>query len=55
MDIEKVKSIILGNEYYSVNDLRYNKKIGIQLSKIEFNEFLDIKDDLASQDAEYIK
>ncbi|MBQ4510347.1 MAG: Fic family protein [Clostridia bacterium] len=55
MDIEKVKSIILGNEYYSVNDLRYNKKIGIQLSKIEFNEFLDIKDGLASQDAEYIK
>ncbi len=46
MDVEKVKSIITGDDYYTVNDLRYNKKIGIMLSGKEFEEFLSIKDSL---------
>ena len=47
MDIEKAKEIILGDNYYSINDLRYNKKIGIMLSRGEFEDFLRIKDHLA--------
>ena len=55
MDKKRVQEIIMGRDYYSVNDLRYNKKVGIMLSKEEFDEFLHIKDGLAEEKFEFIK
>ena len=55
MNIERVKYLIIGSNYYSVSDLRYNKKIGIMLSKSEFEEFLKIKDNLAEENFELIQ
>lgn len=52
MDQEFVTKLILGGKYYTIDDLRHNKKIGIMLSREEFEEFLAIKDTLVSkQDA----
>ena len=39
MEKEKVQCILLNKEYYSINDLRYNQKVGILFSKDEFEEF----------------
>ncbi len=55
MEKENVQLIILGNNYYSVDDLRYNRKIGIMFSKDEFEEFLNIKDQLVEENFEFIK
>ena len=55
VNIERVKALMVGSDYYSVNDLRYNKKIGIMLSKSEFEELLKIKDNLAEENFEFIQ
>ena len=46
MDIKQAIELIAGEHCYSVNDLRYNQKIGVMYSKDEFNEFLAFKDRL---------
>lgn len=46
MNKERVESILKNNDYYSIDDLRYNKKVGIMFSKDEFCEFLEIKDQM---------
>ena len=43
MDIKQAIELIAGEHCYSVNDLRYNQKIGVMYSKDEFNEFLAFK------------
>ncbi len=55
MNTDNVKYIILHDNYYSIDDLRYNKKLGVMFSKNEFNEFLDIKDRLVEEKFKYIK
>ena len=42
-------SLILNNRYYSIDDLRYNQKVGIMLSKEQFAEFLALKDQLLEE------
>ena len=54
MEKEKVIKLIMGNEYYGVEDLRYNLKKGILLSKDEFNDLLIAKDGLIDEKNEYI-
>ena len=54
MDKQNAVQLILDNKYHSINDLRYNQKIGIMLSKDEFNQFLSIKDQLIDEEFEYI-
>lgn len=49
MKKEEALKIILNDEYYGIEDLRYNKKVGIMLSKDEFSEFLSIKDSLIDE------
>lgn len=44
MNQKEVLKILLSNKYYTIDDLRYNKNIGILLSKDELNEFLRTKD-----------
>ena len=55
MEKEKVQSLLMNKDYYSVNDLRYNQKVGIMFSKDEFEEFLNIKDKLIEENVEFIK
>ncbi len=54
MTKEYVISLISNDSYYTIEDLRYNRKKGILLSKDEYNEFLEFKDDLV-QESEYFK
>ena len=49
MDKEYAVKLILGNQYYSIDDLRHNQKLGFMLSREDFAEFLAIKDLLVSQ------
>ncbi len=55
MDKEQAIKLIMDKNYYSIDNLRYNKKIGIMLSKDQFNEFLDIKDRLVEEKYAHIK
>ena len=54
MEKEKVQSILMNKDYFSVDDLRYNQKVGIMFSKDKFEEFLNIKDSLVDEE-DYIK
>ena len=54
MEKENLQYLLMNKDYYSVNDLRYNQKIGIMLSKDEFEEFLNIKDKLIEDNFEFI-
>lgn len=49
MDIKKAMDLITGEQYYSINDLRYNQKIGVMFSKDEFEKFLSIKEYLVAE------
>lgn len=49
MDKKQAVDLISNENYYTINDLRYNRKIGIMLSKDEFDLFLKIKDQLIEE------
>ena len=55
MEKESVEILILNDNYYSIDDLRYNNKVGIMFSKEEFDEFLRIKDQLVDEKYKYIR
>lgn len=44
MDKQFVLKTVLCNNYYDIDDLRYNKNVDILLSKEELKKFLEIKD-----------
>ena len=44
MNKSKINDLIFGENYYSIEDLRYNKQIGLLFSKDELNEFLNEKE-----------
>lgn len=46
MEQNRLKKLIFGKDYYSIEDLRYNQKIGILLSKNELTELFDEKEKL---------
>ena len=46
MEKKEILKLILGNEYYTIDDLRYNQKLGFMFSKDEMAQFLKEKDDL---------
>ena len=50
MDKKDMIDLIFGENYYSINDLRYNQKIGIMFSKDEFQHFLKLKDELIERE-----
>jgi len=49
MEIKEVTKLILGEKYYTKTDLRYNRKIGLLFSKEQFDEFLNIKEQLVEK------
>ena len=55
MDKTKVLDLILGEKYHSINDLRYNRKVGILFSKDQFDDFLTVKDELVEERFKHIK
>ena len=55
MGKQNVFEIILGNEYYTLDDLRYNKQVGKMFSKEELTNFLIEKDQFVEEDCEFIK
>lgn len=55
MEKEKVQHLLMNKDYYSVDDLRYNQKIGVLFSKDEFKEFLKIKDRFVEENFEFVK
>lgn len=55
MNIQQAVDLIIDEKYYSINDLRYNQKVGIMLSKKEFEDFLSIKDQLIDEKFEHIR
>jgi Fic family protein len=54
MDKNKVLELLTQDKYYSVDDLRYNQKVGVMFSKEQFSEFLSIKDELADEKNEIV-
>lgn len=55
MDKQEVLKIIINDKYYTMEDLRYNQKIGIKFSKEQFQDFLKTKDDLVEENLEFFK
>lgn len=55
MDKKKLYELVFGDNYYSIEDLRYNQKLGIMFSKDELSEFLAEKDSLIDEVAGRIK
>lgn len=55
MKKENALLLILDDIYYTIEDLRFNKKFGIMLSKDELSEFLSIKDALIDDETDFIK
>ena len=55
MDKQEQINLIFGEKYYSINDLRYNQKVGIMFSKDEFQQFLKTKEQLIDENFELIK
>lgn len=49
MDTKEMGKLIFGENYYSINDLRYNQKVGIMFSKDEFQQFLKTKEQLVEE------
>lgn len=55
MDKKECLKIILGNKYPTINDLRYNQKLGYLFSKEKLEQFLKEKDNLIEENSEFIK
>ena len=49
MEKETILKILLNNKYYTIDDLRYNKNVGLFFSKKDLADFLEGKDDLISE------
>ena len=44
MNKAKLYSLLIGDEYYTIEDLRYNQKLGFLMSKDELNQFFEEKE-----------
>lgn len=56
MDIKKAKEILSGEKYYTAEELRFNKKYGMMLSKTELDAFYECKEILLDEnDSCFIK
>lgn len=55
MDKKKLYDLVFGDNYYGIEDLRYNRKVGVMFSKDELLEFLAEKDSLIEENEEHIQ
>ena len=54
MEKAQAEYLIMGDKYYTIDDLRYNQKVGIMLSKENLERFLALKDELVSDGIDYL-
>lgn len=54
MNIDKIISLLIGPEYYTIDDLRYNKNVGTLFSKEDLSSFFEVKNKLVEQGYEHI-
>ncbi|MCH5160199.1 MAG: Fic family protein [Clostridiales bacterium] len=54
MDLREVYLMVTDHHYYTLEDLRFNKNYGFLFSKEQFNEFVQLKDELVDNGKEYI-
>ena len=52
MDKNYALDLITRNNYLAIDDLRYNQKMGVMLSKEEFENFLIQKDNLIKENCD---
>ena len=50
MEKSEVIKLLSGDSYYTIDDLRYNQKVGIMLSKEQFAKVLTVKDELVAEE-----
>ncbi len=55
MDKKECLDIVLSNDYYTINDLRYNQKLGFLFSRDKLEEFFKTKEILIEAGEEKIK
>lgn len=55
MEQKKLDDLIFGDKYYSIEDLRYNSKVGILMAKDGLDEYLSEKEKLIDAGSERIK
>ena len=55
MNKDEILDLLLGDKYYTIDDLRYNRKVGIMMSKEEFTHFLTVKDQLVDEKSEFVE
>ena len=55
MDRNQVADMILGDVYYSIDDMRYNRKVGWMFSRVKLEEFLNIKDEWVGGGVDWIE
>ncbi len=53
MELNEIYKFILSDKYYTIEDFRYNKKIGFLLSKDELSQLFSEKERLIEEDNEY--
>lgn len=54
MEKYKIDELVFGANYYSIEDLRYNQKLNIMMSKDELSDFFNEKDKLIQEGEERI-
>ncbi len=54
MEKYKIDELVFGANYYSIEDLRYNQKLSIMMSKDELSDFFNEKDKLIQEGEERI-
>lgn len=55
MERNELINLVFGNEYYTLDDLRYNQKLGFLFSKDEFTEFLKAKETLIEEKNKHVE
>ncbi len=55
MTKDEILTLLLKGDYHTIDDLRYNRKKGIMMSKEEFSCFLDVKDRLVEENSEFFE
>ncbi len=55
MDKDSALYLIVQNHYYTIDDLRYNQKVGLMLSKDDYAKFLELKDKMVEEHLDLIK
>ena len=54
MTKDEMLKLLIEDKYYTIDDLRYNRKIGIMMAKEDFAIFLQAKDRLVEEKSPFV-